>query len=126
MALSNITWEGYGFTLFFELGEQMSSPTPIFIDNHGTIEYAMNFGFHAQSKHIDIWHHFIWDNIASCKVSVHHCASQENIANILMKPLTKNKHKNLANKLSMTWVWGGVEVQSQSPNTKYVHQTPST
>jgi len=48
MALSNAIQENIRiWQLFTELGKQADSPTPIFIDNHGTIEYMTSTGFHA-------------------------------------------------------------------------------
>ena len=105
MALANTTWENIWIRqLFKELGEEMDSPTNIFVDNRGTIEYTMNSGFHARSKHIDIRHHFIRDSIAFNEASVHHCTSEENTADIFTKPLPRDKHQNLVNKLGMTRV----------------------
>jgi hypothetical protein len=105
MALSNATRENIWIrSLFSELGQPIKSPTQIFVDNRGTIEYTTNAGFHARSKHIDIRHHFIRDSITSHEVTIHHCASEENISDIFTKPLTRNKHEYLVNKLGMTRV----------------------
>ena len=109
IALAHTTRENLWIRqLFTELGSpttaRSDSPTKIFVDNRGTIEYTMNAGFHARSKHIDIRHHFIRDKITSREVSVHHCASKENIADILTKPLPRNTHEYLVKKLGMTRV----------------------
>jgi hypothetical protein len=55
MALANTTRENLWICqLFAKLGEQIKSPTHIFVDNRSTIEYTTNAGFHACSKHINI------------------------------------------------------------------------
>ena len=109
MALANTTQDNSWIRqLFTELDEPLNSPMHIFVNNCSTIEYTMNAGFHAHSKHINIWHHFIWDSITSCEVSVHYCVSEENIANIFMKPLPTNEHDYLVAKLSMNRVWRGM------------------
>jgi Reverse transcriptase (RNA-dependent DNA polymerase) len=105
MALANTTRENSWIRqLFAELGEHINLPTHIFVDNRGTIEYTANAGFHARSKHIDIRHHFIRDSIASNEASVHHCTSDENIADIFTKPLPRNKHEYLVTKLGISRV----------------------
>ena len=105
MALANTVKENIWIRqLFSELGRQSCMSTPIFVDNRGTIEYTTNAGFHARSKHIDIRHHFIRDSIASHEASVHHCTSEENIADIFTKPLPRNKHEYLVGKLGMSRV----------------------
>jgi hypothetical protein len=102
MALANTSRENIWIRqLFTEIGELPSSPTPIFVDNQGTIEYTANAGFHARSKHIDIRHHFIRDSIASHEAVIHHCASDENTADIFTKPLARDKHQYLVGKLGM-------------------------
>lgn len=88
-------------TLFLELGLPFQHSTNISIDNQGTISFAHNSGFHARSKHIDIWHHFIRENITSNKVSVTYCAIEDNTADILTKGLDRYKHEHLVELLGM-------------------------
>ncbi|KAF7334034.1 hypothetical protein MVEN_02308800 [Mycena venus] len=90
--------------LFSELDCSATSPTPVFVDNRRTIDFTFNAGFHARSKHINIRHHFIRDAVASNKVSLHHCTSEENVADIFTKPLARPQHENQVHKLGMTRV----------------------
>ncbi|KAF7371923.1 Reverse transcriptase Ty1/copia-type domain-containing protein [Mycena venus] len=90
--------------LFSELDCSETSPTPVFVDNRGTIDFTFNAGFHARSKHIDIRHHFIRDAVASNEVSLHHCASEENVADIFTKPLARPQHEDQVRKLGLTRV----------------------
>ncbi|KAF5374058.1 hypothetical protein D9757_010721 [Collybiopsis confluens] len=102
LALSATTREALWLrTLFAELGLPFKHPLDIFVDNQGTIAFAQNSGFHARSKHIDIRHHFIRENITSNKVSIHYCATEENIADILTKGLDRNKHEHFLELLGM-------------------------
>ncbi len=49
--------------LFLELGVEIESPTLIFGDNVASIALAENPIKHERTKHIDIKHHFLRDNI---------------------------------------------------------------
>jgi hypothetical protein len=105
VALSNATRENLWLrSLFTELDLPPSSPTPIYVDNRSAIDFTINAGYHARSKHIDIQHHFIRDAVASNKVSVHHCASEDNLADIFTKPLPRVQHEEQVRKLGMTRV----------------------
>lgn len=75
--------------------------TNIYVDNQCTISFAQNVGFHARSKHIDIRHHFIRENITSNKVTVNYCTTEDNVADILTKGLNRYKHKHLVHLLGM-------------------------
>ena len=88
-------------SLFTELGQPPNQPTTILVDNRSAIDFAHNTGFHARSKHIDICHHFICDSITSKEVSVNHCSSKENVADIFTKPLPRATHEYLVEKLGM-------------------------
>jgi hypothetical protein len=91
-------------SLFTELSLPPSKPFPIFCDNRGAIDFTFNAGYHARSKHIDMRHHFIRDLVTSHEVSVHHCASEDNLADIFTKPLTRTQHEEQVRKLGMTRV----------------------
>jgi hypothetical protein len=92
-------------SLFTELNLPPSRPFPIFCDNRGAIDFTFNTGYHARSKHIDMRHHFIRDLVTSHEVSVHHCASEDNLADIFTKPLARTQHEEQVCKLGMTRVW---------------------
>ena len=102
MALSSATREALWLrSILSELGFDTSLPTHINVDNHGTISFAQNTGFHARSKHIDIRYHFIQENIACNKVSVSYIPTNENTADIFTKGLTRGKHDHLIDRLGM-------------------------
>ncbi|EEB98960.1 hypothetical protein MPER_01439 [Moniliophthora perniciosa FA553] len=103
MALAAATWEALWLrTITSELGLPPQHSTSISVDNHGTITFAQNSGFHARSKHIDIRHHFIREKITSNQVSVTYCASEDNTADILTKGLDRGKHEHLVELLGMS------------------------
>ena len=105
MALANAVKETKWLrSLLNELGLPQTTPTCINVDNQGTIDFEINSGFHARSKHIDIRHHFTRESITSNEVSVQHVASEDNLADIFTKPLARQAHWNLVEKLGMTLV----------------------
>jgi len=53
------------------------------------MHFAENPVFHACSKHIDICHHFVCECLASNKVILNHCASEENVVGMFTKLLAK-------------------------------------
>ena len=52
-------------------------------------------------KHIDIWYHFICEAVEDLKVEVNYVPTEENIANIFAKPLTKSKFGAFARMLGL-------------------------
>ncbi|GJW85581.1 hypothetical protein Tco_0158726 [Tanacetum coccineum] len=60
---------------------------PIMCDNKGTIDLSRNPVQHSRTKHIEIRHHFLRDNVQKGNISIKKVASEDNIADILTKPL---------------------------------------
>src|SRR3954471_12457617 len=89
-------------TLLSKLGFQQETATPLQTNNQSAIDLANNLAFHGWSKHIDIWHHFIQECVASNEVTVWHCASEVNAADVLTKALPKVRHWELLTLAGMT------------------------
>ena len=62
-------------------------PTSIYYDNSSTIKLSKNPVLHGRSKHIDVRFHFLRDLTKEEVVELGPCQSQEQIADILTKPL---------------------------------------
>ncbi|GJZ54210.1 retrovirus-related pol polyprotein from transposon TNT 1-94 [Tanacetum coccineum] len=62
---------------------------PIMCDNKGAIDLSKNPVQHSRTKHIEIRHHFLSDNVQKGHVSIEKVPSVDNIANILTKPLKR-------------------------------------
>ncbi|GJZ88984.1 copia protein [Tanacetum coccineum] len=65
---------------------------PIMCNNRGTIDLSKNLVQHSRTKHIEIRHHFLRDNVQKGHVSIEKVAFIDNIADILTKPL---KHESV-------------------------------
>ncbi|GKD25791.1 retrovirus-related pol polyprotein from transposon TNT 1-94, partial [Tanacetum coccineum] len=60
---------------------------PIMCDNKGAIDLSKNPVQHSRTKHIEIRHHFLRDNVQKGNISIEKVSSEDNIADILTKPL---------------------------------------
>ncbi|GJR43779.1 retrovirus-related pol polyprotein from transposon TNT 1-94 [Tanacetum coccineum] len=62
---------------------------PIMCDNKGAIDLSKNPVQHSRTKHIEIRHHFLRDNVQKGHISIEKVPSVDNIADILTKPLKR-------------------------------------
>src|ERR1035438_5999948 len=76
-------------------------PMIIKVDNQGSIHLAKNPEYHARTKHINIQYHFIRETIKMKKVELIYCLTQDNIADVLTKPLARVKHEYFCNKMNL-------------------------
>ena len=63
----------------------------IFVDNQGTIDLASKYTTEKRSKHIDIRYHFIRERISSGFIDLTHVPTENNVADIMTKPVSKVK-----------------------------------
>jgi hypothetical protein len=68
-----------------------TGPLNINCDNQGAIVLAKDNKFHARTKHIDICYHFIRKAVEDGKISVKYIPTDDNMADIFTKPLSKSK-----------------------------------
>ncbi|GKF26823.1 copia protein, partial [Tanacetum coccineum] len=75
---------------------------PIMCDNKGAIDLSKNLMQHSRTKHIEIRHHFLRDNVQKKgHVSIEKVPSADNIADILTKPLKRESFNYLRLGLGM-------------------------
>ncbi|GJW08960.1 hypothetical protein Tco_1571383 [Tanacetum coccineum] len=74
---------------------------PIMCDNKGAIDLNKNPVQHSQTKHIEIRHHFLRDNVQKGYISIEKVVSIDNIADILTKPLKRESFNYLRLGLGM-------------------------
>lgn len=87
--------------LLHEFDAPQPAPTILFCDNISAISLANNPVFHARTKHIEVDYHFIRDYIKSKYIQVHHIRTEDQLADILTKPLSSKRHQHLMNKLTV-------------------------
>nr|GEX05881.1 copia protein [Tanacetum cinerariifolium] len=62
---------------------------PVLCDNKGAIDPSKNHVLHSRTKHIEIRYHFLRDNVQKGNISIEKVSSEDNIADILTKPLKR-------------------------------------
>ncbi|GJT14298.1 retrovirus-related pol polyprotein from transposon TNT 1-94 [Tanacetum coccineum] len=68
---------------------------PIMCDNKGAIDLSKNPVQHSRTKHIEIRHHFLRDNVQKGHILIEKVPSVDNIAYILTKPLKRESFNYL-------------------------------
>ena len=74
----------------------------IYYDNTSAINLSKNPINHSRTKHKDIRHHFLRDNIEKDKISLEFVSSEKQIADIFAKPLNENIFIKLRRELGIT------------------------
>ena len=90
--------------LMHDLKQDVSHPTPLFIDNRGALLLAKNPIHHNNTKHIDVRHHYVRECVADGSISLRPVASADNIADICTKPLGKVKFTLLRSLLGVVHI----------------------
>jgi len=70
-----------------QFGAEERGSTEINCDNNSTIQLSKNSVFHGRSKHIGVRFHFLLDLVNDGVVKLSFCSSEEQIADIMTKPL---------------------------------------
>ena len=75
--------------------------TVIYCDNQSCIKMSENPVDHDRSKHIDTRYHYIRDMVQKGAVQLQYLSTDEQIADILTKPLTRVKFEYFRAKLGV-------------------------
>ena len=75
-------------------------------DNQGCLALARNPEFHDRTKHIDIQYHWIREVLDSGRVEMHFVGTEDQVAGIFTKPLSKEKFERFKREPGMR---GGLE-----------------
>jgi hypothetical protein len=87
--------------LLARLFDQKLETTLIHCDNQSCVKLSENPVFHNRSKHIEIKYHFIRDMVQKGAVKLQCISTDEQIANILTKPLSRAKFVYFIDKLGV-------------------------
>lgn len=85
------------------LDTTQSSSTPITLkgDNQSSIALAKNPVLHTRTKHIDIQHHYIRDEVTSGRINLVYTSTELMLADGLTKPLSSVKFLNFIREMHM-------------------------
>lgn len=85
--------------LLGELGVNVQGPVEIFEDNKSCIALSKNPEQHQRTKHIDIKYFFVREMVARGLVTLEYVPSEDNLADILTKPLAPARFEALMENL---------------------------
>ena len=72
-----------------ELGERpLDIAVKMYEDNKGSIALVKNSKYHKQTKHIDIWYHFVREKVEDGQVILEYIFTLDILADITTKPIT--------------------------------------
>ena len=83
------------------LCQKQATATIIFCDNSSAIALSKNSVFHKRTKHIDTKFHYIRELVNNGEIILQHCRTQEQVADILTKPLDQKSFEFLRKCLGM-------------------------
>jgi hypothetical protein len=87
--------------LLHELAIQSYPTTIIHSDSQGSIALSKNPEHHARSKHIDIRHHFVREQVAAGTITLQYIPTEDMLADVLTKPLSREKHTRLVHDIGV-------------------------
>ena len=59
--------------------------------------------FHGKSKHIEIHYFYIWDMVQKGAIKLQYVSTNEQVVDILTKPLSRVKFEYFRDKLGVVW-----------------------
>eukprot|EP00253_Pinus_taeda_P010100 PITA_10100 len=84
------------------LGQKQVKRTVIYCDNNSAIALSKNSVFHKRTKHIETRFHYIRELVNNGEIVLVHCKTQEQVADILTKPLGHKSFEFLRKCMGMT------------------------
>jgi hypothetical protein len=113
--------------LLLELGLKVPVPV-LWCDNLGAMFLVSNLAFHARIKHIELDFHFVREKVMDVTIQVRFIYSQDQLVDVLTKPLSSTHFKLLRDKLtvfcSTLRLRGAVSIDIQDKNeTEVIQQT---
>lgn len=87
-----------------KLSLEESECTTILCDNNSTIKLSKNPVLHGRSKHIDVRFHFLRDLTRDGVVELAYCGTQDQLADVMTKPLTLDAFQRFRSQLGVCQV----------------------
>jgi len=77
--------------LLSDLGQLVDAPIVIYCDNISSILLANNPIYHARTKHIEVYYHFIRKKVLAKQINLIHVNTKDQVVDIFTKALGTNK-----------------------------------
>lgn len=84
-----------------KIGQNIEGCITIKCDNSSSIQLSKNPAHHGRSKHIEVRFHYLRELTADGKVKLIHCGTQDQLADIMTKPLKLVTFEKLRKKLGL-------------------------
>jgi hypothetical protein len=94
-----------------EIQHNLQLALPIFCDNQSAIKIAKNPVFHARTKHIEVHHHFVRENVLAGEIKGDYISTDQQSTDIFTKPLSRQKFEQHRDRL------GIISLSSRFPRT---------
>ncbi|GKV09732.1 hypothetical protein SLEP1_g21188 [Rubroshorea leprosula] len=95
---AEITWLA---NLLHDIGMALNNAPILLYDNLSAIYMTINPVFHSRTKHVEIDYHFVREKVALGHLITQFGNSTSQLANIFIKPLTRDSFHRLRNKLGL-------------------------
>jgi transposase InsO family protein len=87
--------------LFLEITTLDKSPPYIYVDNSAAVRLSQNPEFHRRTKHISLRHFYIRERVIEKELQVQQISTERQVADIMTKPLLRQRHEYLCKLLGM-------------------------
>lgn len=77
-----------------EIDIKFQCKTKIYCDNESAIKLSLSDAFRPRTKHIDIRYHHLREKVECGVIDILHVPTEENVADMLTKPVTKQKQQS--------------------------------
>ncbi len=88
-------WKKFFSGIGYLQASDLTQPIQLYSDSQGSIALAKNPESHGRSKHIDIQHHFVRQQVASKNEIFQYISTEDMPADMLTKAMPKERHANL-------------------------------
>ena len=103
MELASTGWQVAWLKSFSgEIGFPIEGPIPLCSDNQAVIFLTINPAVERRTKHINIRHHYIWEQYEEKVVEPFHIAGEENPADLFTKSLPVIKVEKFRSKIRLS------------------------
>ena len=103
MELASTGWQAAWLRSFSrEIGFPIEGLIPLCSDNQAVIFLMVNWAVECQTTHIDIWHHYIWEQYEDKVVEPFHIAGVDNPADLFTKSLPVIKVEQFRSKIGLS------------------------
>jgi hypothetical protein len=89
--------------LLSEIGQEQLNPTVLNTDNQASILLARNPVFHKATNHIKVHYHHMQRCFKSGTIVSTYVLTDNQVADILTKPLARNKHEKFSHAMGLVW-----------------------